>query len=81
MGVVHAKSNLEKFQFIQTSKNSYRLDVQIEGTAPMPDFTDLRADLLAVLGKDALLDIVRVTRIEASPSGKFIYVRNLVAQT
>jgi len=40
----------------------------------------LRPDLLKVLGEDAEIRIERADRIEASESGKFLYVKNLCSR-
>lgn len=84
IGVVHGGSALQRFQLVQEEAESFSLVVQMDAALGEQFFGDwmgrLRPDLLKVLGEDAEIRIERADRIEASESGKFLYVKNLCSR-
>lgn len=80
IGVVHNDGSVRRFQLVQDGARSYRLALEIHGAlnhaSRQPLVETLKADLLAVLGRDALLGIEFTSSISLTESGKFLYCRN-----
>ena len=80
IGVVHNPGFIRRFQLVQESRTKYELKLVIEQGVLADQYDDvvgkIARDLIAVLGIDTKLDIVRVDDIPATASGKFLYMVN-----
>jgi len=81
IGVVHYQKAIKRFQLNQLSQKSYELLLEIpeQEKSQIGDnvISNIRRDLLAVLGYEADIQVKIVNFIPESKSGKFLYVRNL----
>ena len=80
VGVVHAQSGMERYQFIQYPEGRYELKVQLD---PVISWTALEVlergvvkDLVPLLGPGAEFKVQRADNIQEGSSGKFRYVIN-----
>ena len=82
IGVVHNPEAIQRFQLCQQTKTHFELLLQFApGTDPSKANeidAAIERDLRAVLGADAQIKITHAAQIEASASGKFVYIRNLM---
>lgn len=80
VGVVHAQSGMERYQFIQYPGGRYELKVQLDpvmsGNALEMLERGIVKDLLPLLGPGAEFKVQRADNIQEGSSGKFRYVIN-----
>ena len=80
VGVVHAQSGMERYQFIQYPGGRYELKVQLDpvisGTALEVLERGVVKDLVPLLGPGAEFKVQRADNIQEGSSGKFRYVIN-----
>jgi phenylacetate-CoA ligase len=80
VGVVHAQSGMERYQFIQYPGGRYELKVQLDpvisGTALEALKRGVVKDLVPLLGPGAEFKVQRADNIQEGSSGKFRYVIN-----
>lgn len=80
VGVVHNPGFVDRFQLVQRDALEFDLLLQVAPDVPGSAIgafeTPLLRDLRTALGDDAEINIRRVSSIEASESGKFLYCIN-----
>ena len=80
VGVVHAQTGMERYQFIQYPGGRYELKVQLDpvisGTALEVLEAGVVRDLVPLLGPGAEFKVQRADNIQEGLSGKFRYVIN-----
>ncbi len=80
IGVVHNPGFIRRFQLVQEERLVFRLNLEIAENAMALEVaaaeSAIKRDLLAVLGRDVTIEIVRTDRIAESDSGKFLYTIN-----
>lgn len=80
VGVVHGKGKIKRFQLVQSSATDFTLALQPETGVNAQDVEPLKppllADLRAVLGEAARIDVHVVDSIPETSGGKFRYIIN-----
>jgi phenylacetate-CoA ligase len=80
IGVVHNPGFIRRFQLIQESPSLCELKFETEKGVDDDRLQDclshIQRDLGAVFGQSARITMTRVTRLEETESGKFLYTRN-----
>lgn len=82
IGVVHASDYIKRFQLIQEQPTKYKLLLEVPYSYSYKIshklIENIKRDLITVLGKDSILEIIIVDRINETESGKFLYTKNLM---